>query len=144
MRESERHERMIDNRYLEDHEKASRDEELALRIQSFLNHPQIDEFCMVDAYYYDLCEIPDAVRGAHNIWCDCYMIFGITTEGEMITKWVDRWDLDSNDPIVDGKIMKREKKDDSHYITGINELFNFNLLTAPIPGFINIFREKIK
>lgn len=79
---------------------------LANRIAALLNHPQIDEYCMVDAYYYDFSVIPRDIQKKNDFCRDCYLIFGITTEGEMVSKWVDRWDLDSNDPVMDGKVVR--------------------------------------
>jgi hypothetical protein len=106
MDDSERIQRLRDHRYLESHEADQIDEVFAARILALLNHPQIDEHCMVDAYYYDFSVIPHYIRESLNPRRDCYMIFGITKEGEIISRWVDRWDLDSEDPIVDGKVMK--------------------------------------
>ena len=84
------------------------DDELSQRIMELLNDPRIDKYCMVDAYYYDFSVIPREIQQRLQLWRDAYLIFGITTEGKIISKWVDRWDLDSNDKIVDGKLIPGE------------------------------------
>lgn len=68
------------------------DEQLRLKIHSLLNDENIDKFCMVDAHYYDFCEIPQEIVDKYNFYRDMYLIFGITKNGEMISKWVERWD----------------------------------------------------
>lgn len=75
------------------------DDEFKMRIRALLNHPKIDKHCMVDAYYYDFSVIPREIQERLNLWRDVYQIFGITTEGEIVSKWVDRWDLDSFDKV---------------------------------------------
>ena len=105
MGESERIERLKDSLYLDSDEACRRDDTFANRIGALLNHPQINKHCMVDAYYYDFSVIPRDIREKLQLWRDCYLLFGITAEGEIVSKWVDRWDLDSNNPIVDGKVI---------------------------------------
>lgn len=81
------------------------DEEIASRILAFLNDPRLAKYSMVDAYYYDYSELP---RNVEVKSCgDMYLLFGITEEGEVITKWVKRWDLDSDEPIINGEISKK-------------------------------------
>ena len=82
------------------------DEEYAFRIRHLLNHPQIDEYCMVDAYYYDFSEIPEDIQKKHDFWIDVYLIYGITKKGEIVSRWVERWDLDSVDPIINGEVVR--------------------------------------
>lgn len=70
------------------------DQILAKRIVSMLDHPQLDEHCMVDAYYYDFSQIPRKIREEKELCRDSYLIFGITIEGELVSKWVERHDLE--------------------------------------------------
>jgi hypothetical protein len=109
------------------------DSSLANRIAAFLNHPQIDESCMVDAYYYDFSVIPREIQERLQLWRDSYLIFGITTEGEMITKWVDRWDFDSSDPIVDGKLFHPNTPFNNLIMKKIREYYDPILLSTPMP-----------
>lgn len=112
------------------------DENLANRIAALLNHPKINQYCMVDAYYYDFSIIPHGIQEKLQLWRDAYMIFGITTEGEMITKWVDRWDLDSVDPIVDGKVMHGENKPTNMLPPEVKQFFDPRLLSTPLPEYL--------
>jgi hypothetical protein len=136
MNKSERIQRIQDNRYLECEEIDQIDETFANRIVALLNHSQINKHCMVDAYYYDFSVIPRDIKERLNLWRDCYLIFGITTEGEIVSKWADRWDLDSNDPIVDGKVIRSEKYCDNRNVPNIRQRFNPNLLSTPCPDLI--------
>lgn len=86
------------------------DQEFCSRIAALLNHPDIDTYCMVDAFYYDNSVIPQEIIDKHNCYRDMYLIYGITTKGEIISKWVERWDLDSDGPILDGKVIQEENK----------------------------------
>src|SRR5580692_11260210 len=99
MDESERTERLKGSRYLDEHDRIGEDEKFAERICAILNDPRVDKYCMVDAYYYDFSVIPRAVKERLDLGRDCYLIFGITNEGDIVSKWVDRWDLDSPDPV---------------------------------------------
>lgn len=74
------------------------------RILALLNHPDVDEFCMLDAYYYDFSTLPDSVRG--QFFRDMYLIFAITNKGDFVAKWVERWDLDSDLEIKNGKVER--------------------------------------
>ena len=120
------------------------DADLFERIRALLNHPKIDKYCMVDAYYYDFSVIPREIQDKLDLVRDAYLIFGITTEGDMITKWVDRWDLDSNDPIKDGICIHapyEENKDHSVPIE-IKQSFNPDLLSTPAPDFMKMYFGK--
>lgn len=138
MIESERLERWKDNYEWEEGTiyASTQDEEIRIRIAALLNNPKVDEYCLVDAYYYDFSVIPNAVNEKLQLWRDAYMIYGITTDGEMITKWVDRWDLDSDDPIIDGKVIHSEKKLTNITVPEINQLFERSLLCNPHPDMI--------
>ena len=129
MDESERLQRYRDGRENE------RDLELADRIAKLLNHPGINEDCMVDAYYYDFSVIPEKIQVDLQLWRDAYLIFGITNQGEIVSKWVDRWDLDSDNEIVDGKVVKKEKKhrDENYFVPEIKQSFDPKLLSCPVP-----------
>ncbi len=144
MNESERLQRWKDNYGSEECviESATKDEKVANRIAALLNHPQIDKYCVVDAYYYDFSVIPRSVQEKLQLWCDAYLIFGITTEGEMISKWIGRWDLDSTDPIVDGNVIHSERScnDNSFVVPEIRNCFDPQLLSTPAPDFIKTFR----
>lgn len=140
MDQSERLQRAKEHRYLEDKEV---DQKFANRILSLLNHHDIDKYCMVDAYYYDFCVIPDSVQARLNLWSDCYLIFGITKNGEMVSKWVDRWDLDSDDPIVDGKVIHSKKPSGSVALPKIEQIFDPKLLSTPAPDFLSMFSGEI-
>ncbi len=50
-----------------------------------------NDFDMVDAFYYDFSVLPECVRNKFH--CDMYLLFGISN-GEMVTKWVERYELD--------------------------------------------------
>lgn len=143
MDESERLHRWIDNYGREESRMyaSTIDEEIATRIAALLNSPKIDKYCLVDAYYYDYSVIPTGVKERFNLCRDCYVIYGITTEGQMISKWIDRWDLDSDDPIVDGKVIHSEKKSsyDNFVIPEICQSFNPKLLSSPMPESLRIF-----
>lgn len=111
-----------------------KDQELAERILLLLNDPKIDKYCMVDAYYYDFSVIPRDVQQKLQLWRDAYLIYGINVEGEIISKWVDRWDLDSSDPIVNGEVIRPTFDAlKSGKVPEINIKFNPNLLSTPTP-----------
>ena len=140
MNESERVQRIKENRYhLESHEIDSDDEAFAGRIISLLNDPKIDKHCMVDAYYYDFSVIPRGIQEKLQLWRDAYLIFGITTDGEIISKWVDRWDLDSCDPIMDGKVIHSDKPCNNTISPEIKQAFDPALLSNPAPKLLDIF-----
>lgn len=106
MKESERLERYRRNQYRE--YLIDEDENLCERIKLLLNHPDIDEQCMVDAYYYDYCMIPEEIMNKNHFVRDMYFIFGITVKGEIVSDWVERYDLDSHKPILNGKVIQNE------------------------------------
>jgi hypothetical protein len=137
MDDSERLQRYKRNRECFEVESNVLDEELADRIACLLNHPQIDKYCMVDAYYYDFSVIPRAIQEKLNLWRDAYLIFGITTEGEIVSKWVDRWDLDSPDPILEGKVMHGERPRIKMVPSEVCISFDPKLLSTPVPDFIS-------
>jgi hypothetical protein len=139
---SERIERMRGKGYQSDDEDYEIDEEFAVRISGLLNHPEIDNHCMVDAYYYDFAVIPRLIQEKLQLWRDAYLIFGITTKGEMISKWVDRWDLDSSDPIVDGKVIHSDKSQSNMILPEIRQSFDSILLSKPSPDFIRSFQSE--
>lgn len=95
MDNSERFERYKYSVQHDEWTKLSNDEKLSRKILELLNHPDLNERCMVDAYYYDFSVIPSEIIDKFDIRHDAYLIYGITTKGELISKWVDRWDLDS-------------------------------------------------
>lgn len=132
MQESERITRIKENMQQFPEEYNKLDQKFAERIYALLDDPKIDEYCMVDAYYYDFCEIPVEIQKELNLWRDAYLIFGINTDGEIISKWVDRWDLDSSDPILYGKVV-RKKTEFYQNISApdIPQNFNRNLLSTP-------------
>lgn len=91
---SERLERYKENK--EDEQYASsQDEKLRDRIFFLLAHPKINKDCMVDAYYYDYSAIPQSVR---EMFCrDMYLIFGITEDGNIVSKWVERYEMEKDE-----------------------------------------------
>lgn len=140
MNESERLQRYI----------RDKDDELdatfAKRIAELLNHPKIDEYCMVDAFYYDYSGIPEEIQEKYDFYRDMYLIFGITTEGEIVSGWVDRYDLDSDDPIVNGEIIKTPDNGESVKLSlppQSTKEFSPLLLSTPTPDFIKTFSEKM-
>ncbi len=139
MDESERLQRWKQNYNYKEHGIYSekKDEEIANRISALLNHPGIDKYCMVDAYYYDFSVIPRPIQERLNLWRDAYLIFGIKNDGEMISKWVDRWDLDSPDPIIDGKVMHGDTPRTNIVLLDVSTKFDPNLLSTPIPDLIH-------
>lgn len=143
MRDSERLERYKDN-IIRDEFCDNWDEIFAERICALLNHADINKFCMVDAKYYDFSEIPHDIYTKLNIYRDMYLIYGITDKCEIISKWVERYDLDSDDPIVDGEVVRSEKKNNNAFVPEINESFNPKLLSTPMPpNFFDSFKGKI-
>ena len=142
MSESERLQRFKERcNYSESFDEAEGDDEkIANRIQLLLNDPKVDKYCMVDAYYYDFSVIPDKIQEKLNLYRDAYLIYGISEDGEFISKWVDRWDLDSSDPIVDG-ICSHPPFDPNQniQIPGISFPFNKNLLSIPAPNLVKMF-----
>ncbi len=133
-------------RYRREYDKELADEDdstLSERIAALLNHPQIDKYCMVDAYYYDFSVIPRGVQQKLQIWRDCYLIFGITTEGEIVSKWVERYDLDCCDPIREGKVMHGEKPRTNMILPEINQMYDPKLLSTPAPDFMKMFEGRM-
>jgi hypothetical protein len=62
------------------------------RIRTFLNNPKVDEYCLVDAYYYDFSTLPDEIgRKYHQ---DMYLLYAIDVDGNMVSKWVERYEFD--------------------------------------------------
>jgi hypothetical protein len=137
MDESERLERLRQNHYDEDRDII--DEKLAQRILLLLNDSKINKFCMVDAYYYDFSVIPKGVQERLQLWRDAYLIYGITIDGEIISKWIDRWDLDSDDPIVNGEVMHNENPKRDFIVPEISQMFDSKLLQTPAPDFMKMF-----
>jgi hypothetical protein len=134
MDQSERIERIKDNMYLDFDEINQLDDAFADRIAALLNHEKIDRYCMVDAYYYDFSTIPRDIQEKLNLWGDCYLTYGITPEGEMVSRWVLRYDLDSQDPIVDGKVMHSDKPYETRHVPEVLQGFDPNLLAYPMPS----------
>ncbi len=100
---SERMERLGSYNYSKsDEELYEEDDKLCERIRLFLNHSKIDKYCLVDAYYYDFSGLPEHLKG--KFYRDMYFLYGITNDAEVITKWVERWDLDSDKSIVNGEV----------------------------------------
>lgn len=144
MDESERLQRWKENPCDSEKEWAEEiDIALADRIAKLLNDPKIDKYCMVDAYYYDFSVIPHAIREKLQFWRDAYLIFGITNEGEMISKWVDRYDLDSIDPIENGICIHPPYDPNKNHSMPIEikQKFDSALLSTPAPNFIKMFGE---
>jgi hypothetical protein len=139
MDESERLQRFRQHRFDDD-------KEFANRIMLLLNDPKIDKHCMVDAYYYDFSVIPKGVQEILQLWRDVYLIYGINEDGEIISKWVDRWDLDSSDPIVDGKVQHKPFDPTKNYMIPslVTQSFNPSLLSAPTPDFIKEFHKNLE
>ena len=141
MMEGERLLRFKENRYIENNHAENADDELCKRIISFINDPRIDSTCFVDAFYYDFSVIPRKIQEELNLWRDQYFVFGISDEGDFISKWVERWDLDSDYEIVDGKVTKNLEQIEGRVYTtvippDISQMFNKNLLSFPILDFL--------
>jgi hypothetical protein len=137
---SERLERFKERKYYENGEAESFDDITADRIRKLLNHVGIDQYCLVDAFYYDFSAIPHAIQEKLNLCRDAYLLYGITTNGEIVSVWVDRWDLDSDDEIVDGKVIHKESEQDNNTTSNIpiiiHQSFNAKLLSCPCPASI--------
>ncbi len=118
-----------------------RDRVLKKRIVDLLNHDDIDETCYVDAEYYDCSVIPSEVKDSINN--DAYFLLGKTKKGETISKWVNRWDLDSDDPIENGEVIREEKEytDSIPPDFSIKSVFNPSLLSVPTPEFGYIYKS---
>lgn len=141
MNESERLER-YQERLTDLHWANESDKKISNRIVSLLNDPKIDKDCMVDAYYYDFSVIPREIQSRLNLWRDVYLIYGITVDGEIVSRWVDRWDLDSDDEIVHGKVIYTEKEFEGAPEIEMN--FNPKLLSTPTPNFMKLFKNETK
>lgn len=48
-----------------------------------------------DALYFDFSVLPRKVQ--EEMRRDAYLIFGITDQGEFVSQWIDRWELDKCD-----------------------------------------------
>ena len=85
------------------------DEILRKRIFDLLNHPKLNRYSLVDAYYYDFSSIQNLDKNILDSvnWRDAYLLFGITDDLEIVTKLVERDDLDSNDPIENGIVKQK-------------------------------------
>lgn len=143
MDKSERIERRWENHDLDVEEIDRLDDLFADRIAALLNHDKINKHSMVDAYYYNYSAIPWNLRESLNLFRDSYLLFGITTEAEIVFKWVDRWDLDSDDPIVDGKVIHSEKTATNFAVPEIKQLYDPKLLSYPMPECLNeLFKGK--
>ena len=145
MSESERVQRLKEHRCYHDSSDGDlykEDETLANRIMLLLNDPKVDKYCMVDAYYYDFSVIPREVQQRLQIWRDCYFIYGVNVDGEIVSKWVDRWDLDSDHPIVNGTVEQRTFDEKALSAPDINIKFNNNLLSTPMPDILQIFKTQ--
>src|ERR1700722_247315 len=143
MDQSERMHRLKENRYSNPIEADEMDEIFSDRIAKLLNNHKIDKFCLVDAYYYDFSVIPTSIQKELNLWSDCYLIFGITIDGEIISKWVDRWDLDFEDPIIEGNVIHNFKPLGELSVSDISQKYNPNLLSTPIPYLFNTTFKKV-
>lgn len=143
MSESERLQRY--QQHLRDYCDSSYDDSiLEQRIVDLLNHPDIDRFCLVDAYYYDFSVIPREIQQKNNFYRDMYLLYGITNSGEMVTKWVERWDLDSDDEIVNGVVIVKPRIMEYEMYNKPPEIkMQFNPLLLQTPTF-NLFRTKDK
>jgi hypothetical protein len=116
---------MDESERLQRYERAEDDREdrkFSDRIALLLNHPKIDKYCMVDAYYYDFSVIPYEIQQSNNFYRDMYMIFGITTEGQAVTKWVERYDLDSDYALecTCRSLCRRQQNDLQHSYSHLN------------------------
>jgi len=138
MPESERLERY--KRAIDEEDRQRNDEVLTERIRQFLNDDRIDKYCMVDAYYYDFSVIPEPIREKESCYRDMYLLYGITTEGEIRTKWVERYDLDCQNPIVDGECIPDVPLSQAAFvIPEIKQFFDATLLSTPTPQLISMF-----
>lgn len=68
------------------------DEKFAARILQMLDDNRVTKCSLVDAFYYDYCELPPPFDMQFH--GDMYLIYGTAESGEMISKWVTRYDLD--------------------------------------------------
>lgn len=80
------------------------DKKLEQKILNLLNHSDLDEYCLLDAYYYDYSEIPMEIMYKYAFCGDVYLIYGITNKGELVSKWVERYNLDCDE------FVEKEKK----------------------------------
>lgn len=80
------------------------DEKLAKKIWGFLGERKDMHYDDVDALYFDYSVIPRHLQGWEKgqFSRDAYMLFGITENGEVITHWIDRWELDKAEEKQDG------------------------------------------
>jgi len=101
--ESERLER-VKRSNLHIYERDKDDEILRERIFKLLNDSSLKSYNYVDAYYYDFSALPDKLKG--KFYRDMYLLFGINDLAQIVTKWVERYDLDSHHSVIDGKVIK--------------------------------------
>jgi hypothetical protein len=138
MNESERLNR-YQQRSFDDADQIDYDETFSQRIFDLLNDDRLDQYCMVDAYYYDYSTIPNSILDKFKIYRDAYLLYGITTEGEIISKWVDRWDLDCSDSIVNGKVIPNPNPKKYIQCPQIEMHFSKDLLSTPAPDLLRFF-----
>lgn len=70
------------------------DAELYHRIHKLLGSPKHVYPCDCDAVYFDCSVLPPTNCPLTR---DAYLIYGVTEQGTFISKWIDRWELDSDD-----------------------------------------------
>lgn len=137
--ESERLERLDQNRFNEEYYD---DRKFCDRLCAFL---EIDphDCTLVDAAYFDFSVLPEDQYGHKIMSRDAYLVFCIKDNGEYLSRWIDRWDLDSDDPIIAGKCEHPPyDPQTTNHAPEIKQKFNPDLLSTPCPSFFDIFKGK--
>ena len=77
-------------------DQGEKDQQLCKKIWVLLGSPNNVYLYNCDALYFDFSVIPKNAERSR----DSYLIFGITDQGEFISKWIDRWELDEEKGLV--------------------------------------------
>lgn len=75
-----------------EHESYYEDEKFCKKLWSHLGSRDDIFYKDVDALYFDYSGLPEHIKD--KAYRDQYLVYGITDQGEFVSKWVERWELD--------------------------------------------------
>lgn len=87
---------------------------LVERAVKCLDHPDLDITCPVEAYLFRYVKIPVPMREKYNLETDSILFFGVTKEGEVVSKWMPFDALDANKNYPNKRLERRVDKNGSH------------------------------
>lgn len=138
MLESERLERMNNCRF----DELYSDHKICDRLCALLQ-VDVHDITVIDGAYYDFSVLPEDELGNKIMFRDAYLIYAITNDGKYLSKWVDRWDLDSDSPIIDGKAIHPPYEPNSCNVAPqIKFPFSKDLLSTPCPSISKMFGKE--